>query len=259
MHFLNPTRMQITPSDKNATFASDAIDNPNVTNNPTSSDPFTYSCVPHSEKSHKADHHLDRVHEWFMSLRRPEDISNKVYAAFLQYCAYFFMKDDHLWKKDPQGHHKLVIEPNKRHAILVSAHDEAGHHGDFATHAQIIDRFWWPDLTTDVAWFVKTCHLCQLRQTRNILIPLVVATPAPLFAKMYMDTMHLPKSSSFKYLVQGCCSLTHYPEYRILRTETAKTIGDWIFDDILCRWGALCEIVTDNSPAFIKALDYLGK
>ena len=177
MHFLNPTRMQITPSDKNATFASDAIDNPNVTNNPTSSDPFTYSCVPHSEKSHKADHHLDRVHEWFMSLRRPEHISNKVYAAFLQYCAYFFMKDDHLWKKDPQGHHKLVIEPNKRPAILVSAHDEAGHHGDFATHAQIIDRFWWPDLTTDVAWFVKTCHLCQLRQTRNILIPLVVATP----------------------------------------------------------------------------------
>ena len=194
-----------------------------------------------------------------MSLRRPEDISNKVYAAFLQYCAYFFMKDDHLWKKDPQGHHKLVIEPNKRPAILVSAHDEAGHHGDFATHAQIIDRFWWPDLTTDVAWFVKTCHLCQLRQTCNILIPPVVTTPAPLFAKMYMDTMHLPKSSSFKYLVQGRCSLTHYPEYRILHTETAKTIGDWIFDDILCRWGALCEIVTDNSPTFIKALDYLGK
>ena len=37
------------------------------------------------------------------------------------------------------------------------------------------------------------------------------------------------------------------------------TIGNWIFNDILCRWGALCEIVMDNGPAFIKALDYLGK
>ena len=113
--------------------------------------------------------------------------------------------------------------------ILISAHNEAGHLGDFATHAQIVNCFWWPDLTADIAWFVKTCHLCQLHQTHNILILLVVATPAPLFAKMYMDTMHPPKSGSFKYLVQGCCSLMHYSEYRVLHTKTMKTISDWIF------------------------------
>ena len=38
-----------------------------------------------------------------------------------------------------------------------------------------------------------------------------------------------------------------------------KTIRDWIFEDILCRWGTLCEIVTDNGPVFIKALAYLEK
>ena len=153
----------------------------------------------------------------------------------------------------------LVIGPNKHPAILVSTHNKAGHHGDFVTRTQIIDRFWWPDLAANIAWFVKTCHLCQLRQTCNILIPPVVATPAPLFVKIYMDTMHLPKSGGFKYLVQGHCSLTHYPKYHILCTETAKTIGDCIFKDILCRWGALCEIIMDNGPAFIKALNYLGK
>ena len=71
--------------------------------------------------------------------------------------------------------------------------------------------------------------------------------------------MHLPKSAGFKYFVQGHCSLAHFPEYRSLRAETAKTIGDWIFEDILCQWGTLCEIVTDNGPAFIKALAYLEK
>ena len=114
-------------------------------------------------------------------------------------------------------------------------------------------------MLANIAWFVKTCHICQLHQTRNILIPPVIATPTPLFAKMYMDTMHLLKSGGFKYLVQGHCLLTHFPKYHSLRTETRKTIGDWIFKDILCRWGMLCKIVTDNGPAFIKVLGYLAK
>jgi hypothetical protein len=45
----------------------------------------------------------------------------------------------------------------------------------------------------------------------------------------------------------------------MLRAETAKTIGDWIYEDILCRWGSLREIVSDNGSAFLGALDYLAK
>ena len=165
----------------------------------------------------------------------------------------------HLWRRDLQGHHKVVINCDKRPAILTAAHNTTGHHGDFATCAHIIDCFWWPHLSTNIIWFVRTCHICQLCQTCNVLIPPVVATSAPLFAKMYMDTMHLLKSGSFKYFVQGHCSLVHFPKYHSLCTETAKTIGDWIFKDILCQWGTLCEIVTNNRPAFVKVLAYLEK
>jgi hypothetical protein len=45
----------------------------------------------------------------------------------------------------------------------------------------------------------------------------------------------------------------------MLQSETAQSLGDWIFEDILCRWGSLQEIVTDNGPAFLKALAYLSK
>ena len=37
------------------------------------------------------------------------------------------------------------------------------------------------------------------------------------------------------------------------------SIGDWIFQDILCHWGSIREIVTDNSAPFIKAVEYLAK
>jgi len=139
------------------------------------------------------------------------------------------------------------------------AHDEIGHKAFFATKSHIVERFWWPNMLADIHWYTRTCHLCQLRQTRQILIPPIVATPAPIFAKAYIDTMHMPPSSSFRYICQARCSLTYYPEFRMLRAETAKTLGDWIFEDILCRWGSLREIVTDNGPAFLKALAYLSK
>ncbi len=143
--------------------------------------------------------------------------------------------------------------------MLAECHDRAAHRGVFATIALIVERFWWPYVKRDVAWFVRTCHICQTRQHQHIVIPPVVAQPAPLFAKAYMDTMHLPNSASFHYLVQARCSLIHYPEFRMLRRETGKAIGDWIHDDILCRWGALSEIVTDNGKPFVAALEYLAR
>jgi hypothetical protein len=114
-------------------------------------------------------------------------------------------------------------------------------------------------MVSDVHWYTKTCHICQLHQTRQVLILPVVATPTPIFTKAYIDTMHMPLSGAYKYIVQAHCSLSYYPKFRMLRAETARTLGDWIYEDILCQWGSLCEIVTGNGPAFLKAMEYLSK
>jgi len=45
----------------------------------------------------------------------------------------------------------------------------------------------------------------------------------------------------------------------MLHTENAKSLAKWILHDIIYRWGLLLEIVTDNGPAFLKALKYLEK
>ena len=110
---------------------------------------------------------------------------------------------------------------------------------------------------TDIHWFIRTCCPCQLWQIHNILIPPVVATPAPLFGKMYVNTMHMPKFRGFRYIVQGRCSLLYYVKFHMLHGETEKTLGDWLFEDVVCRWGGLFEIVSDNRPPFVKVLKYL--
>jgi hypothetical protein len=70
--------------------------------------------------------------------------------------------------------------------------------------------------------------------------------------------MFMPHASGFRYIVQACCSLTVWPEWHALHVETGRTLGSFIFEDILCRWGAVGEIVTDNGTAYVAALDWLS-
>jgi hypothetical protein len=221
--------------------------------------PTPYSDVPRSEAARKTDERLEKVQAWLNTLERPAAMTDTEYKTFMRYCTEFFVAKNRLWRKDPTGQHKIVIPPERRIFLLVTAHNDVGHHGVFATNALLAERYWWPLMTQDVAWFILTCHICQVRKTRQVLIPPTVALPAPLFSKVYMDTMHMPQSSGYKYIAQGRCSLVYWPEWSMLRKETGKSLGQWILQDIIYRWGLLLEIVTDNGPAFLKALAYLEK
>jgi len=43
----------------------------------------------------------------------------------------------------------------------------------------------------------------------------------------------------------------------MLRRETGRTLGAFLFEEVLCQWGGIEEIVTDNGTAFVAALDWL--
>ena len=224
-----------------------------------SDNPTPYSIVPRSETAKAADQKLESVQHWLTTLERPPLLSDSEFKTFMRYCTEFVVLDGRLWRKDAKGHHKLVVAQERRLFLMSSAHNDVGHHGFYATNALLSERYWWPGMAQDIAWFILTCHLCQLRKTQQVSIPPIVATPAPLFAKVYMDTMHLTPSGGYKYIVQARCSLTHWPEWEMLRKETAKTIATFILRNIVYRWGTLLEIVTDNGAPFVKALGYLSK
>ena len=260
-HLLNPT----TPKSETATllcaFAMEQVTQrpEDTANSEREEPPLEYKEVPRSDKAVKADRRLEMAHDWLGSLLRPDDISDHEYSLVMRYATGFFVDSTVLWKRDDQGAHKRVLYGTQRIEAMIAAHNDMCHRGYYPTHALLAERYWWPFMGRDLEWYVRTCHICQVRQTRQIAIPPVVATPAPLFAKMYMDTMHLSRSGGFSYIVQGRCSLTHYPEFRMLRKETAQTLSDWIFQDIICRWGTLVEIVSDNGKPFVAALELLEK
>lgn len=90
-------------------------------------------------------------------------MTDKEFDAFLCFALHFFVREGRLWRKHPSGAHRLVAPPEDRIRILRECHDRISHRGVFATKALIAERFWWPNLAADIAWYIKTCHICQTR------------------------------------------------------------------------------------------------
>ena len=76
--------------------------------------------------------------------------------------------------------------------------------------------FWWPVLVDDVKWYVHTCHECQICQTTKLHIPLTVPVMGRLFHKVHIDTMVMPQSGGYCYIIQAWCALTAYLEWHML-------------------------------------------
>lgn len=142
--------------------------------------------------------------------------------------------------------------------ILHQAHNGNGHRGTYATQAFIRRRFWWPEIDADVEWFVKTCRMCQMRQKTLVKIPPTVTETPSIFQTIHLDTMHMtPKSNGCSYIIHARCALTSWMEGKPLRKENAGSIGAWLFTDVICRWGCLRNIVTDNGAPIIATVKWL--
>jgi hypothetical protein len=124
---------------------------------------------------------------------------------------------------------------------------------------QLLEQFWWPFLDQDIKWFVQTCHQYQVCQMCYHHILLTVTAPTSLFRKAHVDTMYMLHASGYRYIIPARCSLSSYPEHQKLCKENRSTISAFIFKEIICYWGALEEIITDNSPAFVEALNWLAE
>lgn len=123
---------------------------------------ISYGDVPRTVAAQLANDHLVLVRKWLDDLQRPPDLSDSKYVTFICYCMSFFVHSDKLWCKYSQGRHKLVVTPSSRIVVLRAAHDDIGHKGFYVTNSLISLRFWWPHMRTNIAWFIRTCRLCQL-------------------------------------------------------------------------------------------------
>ena len=206
------------------------------------------------------DDRLPLIKEWLANpfVKNPV-LDVKAYRKLVRTATHFFLTEEgRLYRRGVDSAHKLVIERNQRIYLMKASHDSLGHRGFYATKALISERFWWPEMERDIIWYCKTCDICQKRQKLMVKIPPVVTHTPSIFQVLHADTMHMtPKSNGCGLIAHGRCGMTSWMEGRPLREENGKTIANWLFEDIICRWGCITEIITDNGGPYRSAVGWL--
>ena len=127
---------------------------------------LAYKDVPRSELAKTADAKLDLVKMWHETLEWPGDpmaLTDGEYKSFMRYATEFFVSDEgRLWRKDAKGNHKVVVSKERRLFLITSAHDDVGHHGFYATHALLAERYWWPQMAQGLYGLVTYVSLGKL-------------------------------------------------------------------------------------------------
>ena len=170
----------------------------------------------------------------------------------------FFIQNTRMYKKNGDKPPLLVIfDGNHRNSVLLHAHEKLGHRGIYAVYEVIRHRFYWPRMRADVNHHVKSCHECQIRSLKRLEIPLTVSVSTRLFAKVYIDVMHMPVAHGFHYIVAAKDDLSGTSEAIPLRNATARALAKFFWEYIYCRYGAPLHVVTDNGPEVKEAFEQL--
>ena len=206
---------------------------------------------------------IQAIYEFHSKAVMPSIEKIQTKKRFLNKCGEFFLKGAQLYKKNGNRVPLLVVmDSQHKQSILLHAHENLGHRGIFSVLEVIRARFFWPNMRADIHHHVKSCHECQIRSLKRMEIPLTISKPSILFAKIYVDIMHMPPAQGYKYIVAAKDDLSGTSEVQPLRKANAKSLAKFFWEYIYCRYGAPLLVVTDNGPevkeAFEKLLKRLG-
>ena len=107
--------------------------------------------APRSKAAHLVNKHLNMAYDWLSSLWRPSGISDHIFELTICYAGGFFVTNGMLWKHDLQGAHKRVLFLGQWTTVIEAAHNNIGHCRFYATHALLMEHYWWPFVSCDVA------------------------------------------------------------------------------------------------------------
>jgi hypothetical protein len=223
-------------------------------------DTLNYPEDQRSKTAKLQDERLPFIKEWLTNpLVRNPVLDEREFRKLVRAATHFFVTDEgRLYKRGVASAHKLVVDRSHRVYLMKASHDSLGHRGFYATKTLVAERFWWPEMERDISWYCKTCDICQKRQKLLVKIPPIVTHTPSIFQVLHADTMHMsPKSNGCGHIVHGRCGMTSWMEGRPVREENGKTIANWLFEDIICRWGCITEIVTDNGGPYKSAVGWL--
>lgn len=174
----------------------------------------------------------------------------------------FRIRNDILYRQNfrPDGLPWLVVVPKHlRITILNELHDvpSSGHLGLLRTYTKVKERFYWPGMYQTVKKYVSSCDPCQRRKkphTRpsGLLQPL--HPPLSPFQRLGVDFLGpFPLSrTDNRWIAVAIDHTTRYAITRALPTSTAVDLANFILEDVILKYGAPRELLSDRGRSFLS-------
>ena len=159
-----------------------------------------------------------------------------------------------------QGSNKIVCTAELIPEILALHHDStfAGHRAFETTLVALRNRYFWINMANEVKNYCNSCVVCQkynyaCLHNRAPLKPLEVSRPWQLAGFDFMGPFKTSRHGN-KYIILGIDHLTKFAEGAATPTFDAVTTATFIFDNIVCRYGMIEKVLTDQGVNFESKL-----
>ena len=164
-------------------------------------------------------------------------------------------------KNSNKGEKLLLCIPKcMRLGILEKYHDlnSSSHLGIKRTIAKLNERFYWKNMTNFIKGFIKSCHTCQLRKKpkmkpNGFLQPIITDMPFQQIAIDHVGEFVKSKSGN-KYVIVVTDTFSKYAICKAVRRSDAENVAKFLFNDIICIYGAPQRILSDRAQCFLGKL-----
>ena len=206
----------------------------------------------------RQDATLTTVCEWVQSGAAPawsecSGLSSELRCWRLQIGNLSVDTEGRLWchRAPPSGASQLVVPGREHQDMIRRFHDSlfAGHLAVSQTVYRLQDRVYWPGLCQDVHSYLASCTVCLARKSpcpRRA--PIGHVDVGHRCDRVAMDLLDMsfttPKGNRYVLVMVDCFS--RWTEACPLRDKTALAVADAFFQHIVCRFGMLSVIHSDQ-------------
>jgi len=159
---------------------------------------------------------------------------------------------------------RLVVPLSLRQEVMRRMHEGTGGHlGVHVTYERLRERFFWPCMSSDVDWFVRSCRVCTERKAaagppRGLMMQRV-RIGEPYYAVM-MDCLKLPKTGKgHQSVLVVTCRATEEAWAVALKDERAETVARKVIK-MMARTGCPQQVWSDKGANFTsKVMDVVAR
>ncbi|PKA55323.1 hypothetical protein AXF42_Ash003960 [Apostasia shenzhenica] len=198
---------------------------------------------------------MDRILDYLKNGIHPDNTQEAQKLKLV--CAKYTLIDGELYRRSYAKPLTKCLRLEEAQKVM-----EAIHRGECGTRARgrslvmriLLQGFFWPNIHKDAQVFMEKCSQCQYyanmqRQPADYLKPINSSWPFAIWGLDFLGPM--PTSmKGYKWMLVAVDYFTKWIEAKPLTQPTAQNVEYFLWANIVCRYGILIVIITDNGTPF---------